>query len=142
MGDLRFKRGHLTRRSAQQAVIAAGIGQGRVIERETGCHASGLGFGLESSDHVEDMVRTDQAGFQHQLDGDQDRIQTRSRDGSQYLRHDPVAAGSSQQGLSQSGQGFWHRGKRCPIAQGSRLALNEGEIMLPVILNMIPIGQY
>jgi hypothetical protein len=87
------------------------------------------------------MVRADQIGFQHQLDSHQDRVQTRNRDSGQYLRHDAVTAGASQQGLFESGQRCWHRRKRCPIAQGSRLALNEWDVMLPVILNMIPIGQ-
>jgi hypothetical protein len=45
------------------------------------------------------MVRADQIGFQHQLDSHQDRVQTRNRDGGQYLRHDAVAAGASQQDL-------------------------------------------
>ena len=77
MGGLRCEIDHRTIRSTQEAVVTTGIGQRRVVERETGCHASGFGLRMESSDHVEDMIRADQAGFQHQLDGDQDRIQTR-----------------------------------------------------------------
>ncbi|MNY21163.1 hypothetical protein D3C86_1546900 [compost metagenome] len=81
------------------------------------------------------------AGFEYQFNGHQYGIESGHGYGSQDLRHDPVTAGMTCQAVLELPQWCWQIRKRSAIAQCARLALDQRDVVLPVIVDLVAIQQ-
>src|ERR1700679_4174002 len=82
---------------------------------------------------VQDMRLGRRAGFQRQFDGGEHGLFVMLEDQGQDLDHLAVTARRFEHALLQSPEGGRQFDERRAIAQGSRLALNDREIMPPVV---------
>ena len=73
------------------------------------------------------------AGFQRQLDGAEHRLLIVLQHQGEDLHHLPVAARVLEQMALQLPEGIRHLGERRAIAQGAGLALDDRQIVPPVV---------
>lgn len=78
-------------------------------------------------------------GLDHQFHRHQHRRKAGGGYGRQHLRHDPVATGVAPQALHAALQRRWHVGKRRSIAQCAGLALEQRDVVLPVVADLLAI---
>ena len=72
-------------------------------------------------------------GVQGQLDGAEHRLLVVLQDECQDLHHLPVAAGMPEQLTLQLPEAVGHVGKRRAVAQRARLALDDRQVVPPVV---------
>jgi hypothetical protein len=82
---------------------------------------------------VQDMRLGGHAGFQRQFYGTQNGVFIMVQDQRQYIDHLAVAAGLAQHVVLQAAEGVRHLDERRAIAQGAGFALDDSQIVLPVI---------
>src|SRR5271156_5921627 len=87
----------------------------------------------QSVQHVQDMGLGWRAGLQCEFDGGEHGLLVVLEDESQNLDHLAVAAGRLEHALLQSSEGGREFGERRAVTQGSWLALNDRQIVPPVV---------
>lgn len=93
--------------------------------------------GLQPSQHVEHMLAAGLARLQGQLGGHHHRFEAVDRDGRQHLSHDPVTTLVAQQDVLQLTQDLWQGLEWGTIAQGPRLALDQADVVPPVVEGLV-----
>src|SRR5690606_18459574 len=58
-----------------QAVVATGVGHRRLLDLQRGRHRFGQRRLVEPGNDIEHMLHTDHTRFEHQLDGDEHRVE-------------------------------------------------------------------
>ena len=91
-----------------------------------------FGF-LEPGQYVEHMVGAHAAGLQRQLHGHQYVIEPVQGDGHEHLGHHAITTWVTQQMSLKMLQGLGHGFERSAIAQGAGLALQQADVVAPVV---------
>ena len=103
---------------------------------------AGWWFGCCQPCHdIEDVFGAQAAALQYQLNGYQHGIESGDRYGSQDLRHDPVTAGMTPQAVLKLTQRHRQISKGRSVAQRAGLALNQRDVVLPVVADLVAIQQ-
>jgi hypothetical protein len=86
------------------------------------------------------MLGAGPSGFQCQLDGNQHGLPSEDGHSRERLRHDSIAAVETRQRAAELLQWGRQIGGRRAIAQGTWLALDQRQVVLPVVDHVITIA--
>src|SRR5487761_2622545 len=124
-----------------QAVIALRIGHRRFFYNQRCFHGLGMRCGMEyPRKNILDVFGIERARFEHQFDGDQHGFDTMLGYAGEHFCHDPVTAVALEQSMPQALQRLRHISEGCAIPQCARLALNQRNVVLPVIYDLAAVG--
>ena len=129
-----------------QPVVARGVGQRRrqrLQRRGSRSGRRGVAFSRASTlSTCSTLTRPDGgAALQRQLHRHQHRVQPGAGHDRQHLRHHAVAAGLAQQRSAQLLQRLGQVGERRPVAQRAGLALQQRDVVLPVVAGLAFVAQ-